>query len=84
MATKANGKYQKAVDISSVDFDEDFDYLFIEGNGNLTTKDTAGNSVTITVPSNFHHLCGGKQVTKATTTATGITAYKYSQDFNRS
>lgn len=83
MSTKANGKYQKAVDISSVDFDEDFDYLFVEGAGNLATQDTKGNATTIAVPNNFYHLCGGNQVTKVGTTATGITAYKYSEDFAR-
>jgi len=81
MATKANGKYQKAVDISSVDFNENFDYLFIEGAGNLTTNDTHGHAATVSVPAYFHFLCGGKQVTKATTTCTGITAYKYSEGF---
>jgi len=83
MSTKANGKYQKAVDISSVDFDEDFDYLYIEGAGDLVTQDTKGNALTITVPSNFYHLCGGNQVTKTGTSATGIFAYKYSEDFSR-
>lgn len=81
MSTKANGKYQKAVDISSTDFSENFDYLFIETGGDLKTDDCGDNSVTITVPDSFYHLCGGKKVYKTGTTATGITAYKYSQDF---
>ena len=83
MATKANGKYQKEVNISSVDFDENFDYLYIEVAGNLTTNDVAGNANTIAVPNNFYHLCAGSKVTKATTTCTGIHAYNYNQDFAR-
>lgn len=81
MSTKANGKYQKAVDLSSVDFTEDFDYLYIETAGDLKTDDTVDNAVTIAVPNNFYHLCGGKKIYKTGTTCAGITAYKYSQEF---
>jgi hypothetical protein len=60
---------------------QEFDYLYIEGTGDLTTVDYNGDSVTITVPDTFYYVCGGTQVTRATTTATGITAYRYSQNF---
>ena len=47
-------------------------------------KDYGGNSLTITVPSNHYHLCGGTEITNTETTADGITAYRYIQDFDRS
>lgn len=81
MAMQPNGKFHKAVDLSSTDFTDSFDWLFIEGTGDITIVDYNDDSVTITVPSNHVHNMGGKQITKASTTATGITAYKFSSSF---
>ena len=81
MSTKANGKYHKAVDLSSVDFTDSYDYLYIQTGGNIVTVDNDGTELTVTRPDDHYFLCGGRQVTKTGTTATGITAYKYSQPF---
>jgi hypothetical protein len=81
MPMQANGKFHKSVDLSVTNFTDYFDELYITGAGNITIVDYNDVAITITLPANYWYKAGGKQITKATTTATGIVAYRYSTAF---